>query len=139
MLSYELGRIWTEKTLQHRKIIEEKYGTYFVSSKPIDPPECELFVHAKEGDPHHHVKIAVIALMNYLEDIAVLYASGMADKHIIDITLRKPVIGYYDKILPLSQCIDKVAGYPSWKPLDDIVALWKEDDKKQSTVKPKKF
>ena len=139
MLSYELGKIWTENTFQHRKVIEKVYGTYFLASKPINSPEPELFANASEGEEFYEIKIAVISLMNYLEDIAILYSSGMADKHIIDTTLRQPVLSYYNKIKPLSSCIDNVAGYPSWKPLDDLIKLWNQEDSNKSKLKPKKF
>ena len=43
-----------------------------------------------------HIKTAVISLMNYFEDIAVLYVSGMADKAIINATLRRPITRYYE-------------------------------------------
>ena len=140
MLASNLGNIWTEKTLVHRKVIEKKYGSYLVNVKPIDPPDCENFVNCAEGHEMHHIKIAVVSLMNYFEDIAVLYVSGMADKAIIDATLRKPIMRYYEKIKPLAGCVDKVAGYPSWKPLDDLIAVWKrEDAQREAGIKPKRF
>ena len=139
MLASQLGNVWTEKTLEHRKVIEEEYGTYFVASKPIQPPPCEDLVNAKVGDELFAMKMAVISLMNYFEDIAVLYTCGMADKYIIDATLRTPLMRFYDKIKPLAQCIDNVAGYPSWKPLDDLVEQWKHKEARKALVEPKRF
>lgn len=139
MLAYELGRVWTEKTLVHRKVIEKKYGMYFVASRPIVPPQCEIFANANEGDELFEAKIAVVSLMNYLEDIAVLYTSGMADKRIIDSTLRRPVLRYYDKIRPLAKCIDDIAGYPSWHPLDDLVTRWKQEEAASTSLRSRKF
>jgi hypothetical protein len=70
--------------------------------------------------------------MNYFEDVAVLYQTGMADRNIIDNSLRRPLTRYYHKIKPLADCIDKVAGYQSWKPLDDLITTWEKDDKKRA-------
>ena len=140
MLAVELNKIWSEKTLPHRNIIEKKYGPYISNLKPIAPPDCEEFVNSVEGSPLFPIKLAVIALMNYFEDIAVLYTSGMADKGIVDATLRRPMTRYYEKIKPLSGCIDKVAGSPAWKPLDDLMAIWKlQDSQKELGLKSKRF
>ncbi len=140
MLATDLNKLWSEKTLPHRNIIEKKYGAYISNVKPIDPPDCEDFVGAVEGGEFFELKISVISLMNYFEDIAVLYTSGMADRSIVDATLRKPMTRYYDKIKPLSGCIDKVAGYPSWKPLDELITAWKQQDaKREAGIKPRRF
>lgn len=134
MLASQLGNMWSEKTLEHRQIIEQKYGPYLVKSEPISPPDAAEFVGATEGELYQ-VKIAVISLLNYFEDIAVLYLSGMADRLIIDETIRRPMMRYYDKVRPLAKCIDHVAGYCSWKPLDDLVNLWKREDSDRKQLK----
>ena len=140
MLAAELNRLWSEKTLIHRNIIEKQYGAYIHNVKTIDLPDCEDFANAVEGDDLFCIKMAVISLMNYFEDIAVLYSSGMADRSMVEATLRKPMTRFYDKIKPLANCIEKVAEYPCWKPLDDLIAMWKQQDaQREEGIKPKKF
>ena len=110
-----------------------------MKSEPIEAPNCDLIAKAKKGEEYFAIKIAVICLMNYFEDIAVLYSANMVDRNIIDRTLRRPVMRYYEKIIPLAKCFDDVAGYPSWKPLDDLIAKWKSEDEAASAITPKRF
>ena len=139
MLFYELGKVWNEKTLEHRRTIEKKYGSYFVNISPVEISDPMGFVNASEGDDLYPIKIAVISLMNHFELIADLYVYGMVDKHLVDASIRKPMSRYYTKIKPFAECIDKVAGYPSWKPLDDLIEVWEKEDKEKSSVKAREF
>jgi len=75
--------------------------------------------------------MAVINLLNYFEDIAMLYLNDMLDKEMVDDTLKNAIMRYYDKLLPLKDCIDKHAGYKSWKLLDSLIEYWRREDKKK--------
>lgn len=137
-VSFELTKEWTDKTLRHREVIEERFGTYLSKAEQADVPEgdCEGFVNATPEKELYPLKIGVISLMNYFETIAVAYLNGTADTGLIDTTLKKPVLRYYHKIKKLADCIDNVAGYKSWEPVDQVIAIWTEQDEKKI---PRKF
>ena len=120
-LTYELGKVWSEQTLPWRNIIEKKFGSYLSTTTPATVDSCEEFVKAVEGDELHELKMAVINLLNYFEDIAMLYLNDMLDKEMVDDTLKNAIMRYYDKLLPLKDCIDKHAGYKSWKLILEII------------------
>jgi hypothetical protein len=131
-VSFELTKEWTDKTLSHREVIEKRFGTYLSKAEQADVPggDCDGFVNATREKDLYPLKIAVISLMNYFETVAVVYLNGTADTELIDRTLKKPVLRYYHKIKKLADCIDNVAGYKSWEPVDQVIDIWNKQDKK---------
>lgn len=132
MISYELMKEWTDKTIAHRDIIEQEYGAYMAQEKQAELKwDCKEFVDAVKGDDLYGLKVAVVSLMNYFETIAVVYLRGTADRELIDITLKNSVLRYHHKIKKLADCINKVAGYNSWEPVDRMIKIWKKQDAKK--------
>ena len=130
-LTYELGKVWSEQTLPWRNIIEKEFDSYLSTTTPANVNSCEEFVKAVKGDELHDLKMAVINLLNYFEDIAMLYLNDMLDKRMVDDTLKNAIMRYYEKLLPLKECIDRLAGYKSWKLLDNLIEHWKKEDRRE--------
>ena len=130
-LTYELGKTWSEQTLPWRGIIEKQFGSYLSTTTPAKVESCEEFVKATEGSELYDLKIAVINLLNYFEDIAMLYLNDMLDKKMVDDTLKNAIRRYYDKLAPLKECIDRHAGYKSWKLLDELIDYWNNQEKEK--------
>jgi hypothetical protein len=138
MLSYELQKAWTEKTSPHRAVIEKKYGSYLQNVQPVSIKNVEGFARATQGDNLYPLRDAVVSLLNYFEDIAVLYSSGMVDKKMVDLTIKDPIISYYEKIKPLADCIEKVSGKKHWQPLENQIYEWNFEKKKSVPKIPKR-
>jgi len=136
-LTYELGKVWSEQTLPWRSVIERHFGSYLSTTNPAKVESCEEFVKATDKDGElYELKIAVINLLNYFEDIAMLYLNDMLDKKMVDDTLKNAIRKYYVKLAPLKDCIDRHAGYKSWKLLDELMDYW---DKEESGEPKKRF
>ena len=139
MVSHELAKGWTDKTLKHKEVIEKKFGSYLSKVEQATVPNCEKFVNAVSGDELYNLKIAVISLMNYFEIIAVVYLNGMADTKVIDTTFKNAVLRYYHKIEKLADCLNRVAGYNSWEPVNQMIEIWNKQEQDEKKVKNKKW
>jgi hypothetical protein len=137
MVAHELANGWTDETLTHREVIEKRFGSYLSKAEQATVDNCEDFVNAAQGDDLYSLKVAVISLMNYFESIAAVYLNGTADRELIDTTLKKPVLRYYHKIKKLVDCVNNVAGYNSWEPVDQVIEIWNKQDERK--VKNKKW
>jgi len=129
IMAYKIGEIWTTETKDHRKVIEKNYGSYLIPYKEMVVPTAEDYEGAKPGTELYDINLAVSSLMNYFENVAVLYMQGVVDKKIIDNTMKKAIIQYHEKIKPLALLSEKVAGYPLWASLDELIEKWANEEK----------
>ncbi len=117
---------WDEMTRGHKSEVEKHFpGLYSTTGAAISKDKArELYAAGNSDSPNYHVRRAIVSLLNYFEFIGLACEWEIADRQVIDRSLRSPMKRWYDILKPFLAVYEQERGTCIWGPYENLVAEW---------------
>lgn len=119
---------WDKDILDHRKVLESHYDSYWKGPLQLSRKQWEEFAKPKGARDRRE---ALKLMFNRLEILATLYDREMLDADIIDALLKDRIIELYIKFRPLIRLLEVQRALekgeetsPVWPNLEIVLADW---------------
>lgn len=129
-------RDWNNNVLQYNRIIEQSFPNLFDTDLKNNPTELtkknsiRIYTATSENEEYLKIRHAIHELLNHLEYVTTAYTQNIADKKIIEDTLKKPLMRVSEILKNYLNIVAERRGYQPWQPYLDVVSMWQKDDVK---------
>jgi hypothetical protein len=123
---------WNDKLIPNIRIVETKFPSIRENNNaPINVEVArELYMtnaNKAEYELNFAVRAAIISILNYFEYIALAYTNGVADRKIIDQSLRASMMKWYEKLKDFENGVAIESGVNPWLPLHNLMISWEAE------------
>ena len=87
----------------------------------------QIFLCEDELSDDIMLRHSIVEMLNFFEYISVLYLNGIADKKIIDRSMKNPMIRWHEALEEFIKLSIKYNRYNPWEPFSRLIENWKSE------------
>lgn len=122
---------WNANTIEHINAIEERFPNIRneLTSEVTAFDALEIYKARGTDAKNTGLRSHMIKLLNYFEYIALAYVNGIADKEIVDRSLKHSMMVWFGKLDNFVDAVEETDGKNPWEPLVALMQIWGMSDK----------
>jgi hypothetical protein len=130
-IALELNRDWLEKGTKSANIIEKAFPHIRYQGQEQDKNELtkskarEVYTSTSD-ETTLEIRRHIIGLLNQMDYIAMAYFNGIADKDIVDSSMKYSLIAWFNSLHDFISVVQELENQPYWHTFQELISHWQQ-------------